>query len=126
MPYALTVDYDTLSDKCVTLRERDTMTQVWAVCGGPAARHNVWTKCDKFAVCWGGEGGGTHDGAQEMAVLVPWHRWVCEHGTSSPLYPVNAHVAMLVFTTPCTFACLCCCVSICLPPKKNTGACASG
>lgn len=28
VPYALTVDYDTLSDKCVTLRERDTMTQV--------------------------------------------------------------------------------------------------
>jgi hypothetical protein len=28
VPYALTVDYDTLTDKCVTLRERDTMTQV--------------------------------------------------------------------------------------------------
>jgi len=28
VPYALTVDYDTLTDKCVTLRERDSMTQV--------------------------------------------------------------------------------------------------
>lgn len=28
VPYALTVDYDTLNDKCVTLRERDSMTQV--------------------------------------------------------------------------------------------------
>lgn len=28
VPYALTVDYDTLTDKCVTLRERDTTSQV--------------------------------------------------------------------------------------------------
>lgn len=32
VPYALTVDYDTLTDKCVTLRERDSMTQVRERC----------------------------------------------------------------------------------------------
>lgn len=31
VPYALTVDYDTSNDQCVTLRERDTMSQVGRV-----------------------------------------------------------------------------------------------
>lgn len=42
VPYALTVDYDTLTDKCVTLRERDTMSQV----------REAWITGGHLWVCW--------------------------------------------------------------------------
>lgn len=67
VPYALTVDYDTLNDKCVTLRERDSMTQVrsalkyvaggsrWQVCSAQCvARRRSMTDthtCGLWAGC---------------------------------------------------------------------------
>jgi hypothetical protein len=48
VPYALTVDYDTLTDKCVTLRERDSMTQVRARC---ELRCLVRLHCELWCAC---------------------------------------------------------------------------